>query len=313
MKPVKKNILITGGAGFIGSHIAEFFHENANVRIFDDLSSGDIKKISKLNVDFIRGSILDKDKLSKAISGIDYVFHMAALISVSESMLRIEDCEKINVLGVINTLEACKNAGVKKIVLASSAAVYGNSRMSPKSEDLIPEPRSPYAISKLSGEYYCRLFNDSMSLPTASLRFFNVFGPRQNPNSTYAAVIPKFINQALANNPITIHGNGNQTRDFISVDDVVEALVFICMNTSLNGIYNIGYGHSTSIHSIASKIIGLCNSKSIIKYDEARPGDVQESLADISRISSVGFKPVTNLEEGLEKTIKYFREEYYEN
>ena len=300
-------ILITGGAGFIGSHLAHHFQGRAKIRILDNLRSGNAKNLRGLDVEFIEGSILDTALLEKAVEGVDYIFHLAALISVPESMLRMEECEEINVKGLINTLRAAELAGVRKLVLASSAAVYGNNPSTPKTEEMLPEPHSPYAITKLAGEHYCQLFDDTTSLRASALRFFNVFGPRQDPASAYAAAVPIFIRQALANQPITIHGDGEQTRDFIPVRDIVGALEFAALHPDLSGACNVGYGNSISIRSLAEKIIGLCGSESEIRHEAPRPGDVRHSLADVGKITGAGFKPLSSLEEGLRETISHLR------
>lgn len=300
-------ILITGGAGFIGSHLARHFQGKASVRILDNLRSGKQKNLAGLDVEFLEGSILDESLLAKAVQGVDYVFHLAALISVPESMTKIEECEEINVRGLINTLRAAERAGVRKLVLASSAAIYGNNPVNPKTEEMLPEPHSPYAITKLAGEHYCQLFNDTTSLRTASLRFFNVFGPRQDPGSAYAAAVPIFIRQALANEQITIHGDGEQTRDFIPVSEIVGALEFIALHPSFSGVYNVGYGKATSIRSIAEEIIALCGSRSEIRHEATRPGDVRHSLAGVEKIMHAGFRNVSSLKEGFLETIASFR------
>jgi len=296
-------VLITGGAGFIGSHLAHHFQGRAHVRVLDNLRTGNREKLAGLDVEFIEGSILDTALVEKAIQGVDYVFHMAALISVPESMSKIQECEEINIKGLICTLEAANRAGVRKLVLASSAAVYGENPINPKVETMLPDPRSPYAITKLAGEYYCDLFHRTTNLRTAALRFFNVFGPRQDPWSAYAAAVPIFIHKALANEPITIYGDGEQTRDFISVRDIVAALEFIGTVSNSTGAFNVGYGRSTSIRSIAEEIISLCGSRSEIIYAAERSGDIRHSEAGIEKITEVGFRPVSSFQEGLAATI----------
>ena len=203
-------VLITGGAGFIGSHIAEYFQGKADVRVFDSLRSGFRKNLDGLEVEFIEGDIRDREAVAAAMQGVDYVFHLAAMISVPESMSRITECIDINDTGMIVVLEEAAKAGVKKLCFSTSAAIYGDNPIVPKVETMFPEPKSPYAITKLDGEYYCRMFTETGRLQTACLRYFNVFGPRQDPKSAYAAAVPIFLAKALANEPLTIFGDGEQ-------------------------------------------------------------------------------------------------------
>ena len=304
MKPQK--ILITGGAGFIGSHIAQHYHGKALVRVVDNLRTGNINNLEDLEIEFIKGSILDKKMMLEAVKGIDVIYHMAAFVSVAESMSNPQECEEINVRGLINTLQAANESGVKRLVFPSSAAIYGESSAIPNMETMRPDPQSPYAISKLAGEYYCDLFHRTTDLKTASLRFFNVFGPRQDPMSPYSAAIPTFIKQALENQPITIFGDGNQTRVFIAVKDIVEALVFAATG-KISGIYNVGYGESTSINKIVKKVISLTESSSNIQYAAERVGDIKHSLACINKIKEAGFKAKGSLVDGLKKLVNYYK------
>jgi UDP-glucose 4-epimerase len=223
-------VLVTGGAGFIGSHIVEYFQGKAEVRVLDNLRSGFKHNLTDFRCEFIPGSILERDIVRQAMAGVDYVFHFAAMISVPESMQKPGECNEINTNGTLVVLEEAARAGVKKLVLSSSAAIYGDNPVVPKIETMLPEPKSPYAITKLDGEFYCKMFTAENRLPTACLRYFNVFGPRQDPKSQYAAAVPIFIDHALKNEPITIHGAGDQTRDFIYVKDVVAANVFLPPN-----------------------------------------------------------------------------------
>ena len=221
------NILVTGGAGFIGSHIAEHFSsEGHDVTILDNLATGHLHNIPKNdNVTFIEGDICDPATVAEAVRGIDFVFHHAALVSVPLSCQNPVDAFRINTLGTLNVLQNALDAGVKKVIIASSAAVYGNNPILPKREDMIPEPASPYAISKLDCEYLARMFYIDHGLRTTCLRYFNVYGPRQDPNSAYAAAIPIFLSRARAGENLVIYGDGGQTRDFVHVSDVVRANV----------------------------------------------------------------------------------------
>jgi UDP-glucose 4-epimerase len=301
-------VLVTGGAGFIGSHLVEHFQGKAEVRVLDNLRSGYRRNLDGFDVEFIEGSILDADAVKRAVEGVDYVFHLAALISVPESMAKPRECVDLNVTGLLNVLEAAADAGARKLVLASSAAIYGNNPTVPKVETMLPEPKSPYAITKLDGEYYNAMFTTEGRLETASMRFFNVFGPRQDPNSAYAAAVPIFIRKALAGEPLTIYGDGGQTRDFIYVKDIVAALVFAATTPGMTGTFNVGYGASTTINDIAQTIIAEAGSDSEIRYEAERAGDVRHSLASVERLSEAGFRPVSNLREGLAATLRYFQQ-----
>ena len=299
-------VLITGGAGFIGSHIAEHYSSIADVRVLDNLRSGKLENIKNLKVDFIEGSVTDRWAIKKAIQGIDYVFHLAAMISVPESMEKQAECIQINTIGTLNVLREAADAGVKKLCFSSSAANYGDNPTVPKVESMIPEPKSPYAITKLDGEYYFKMFASEGWLNAVSMRYFNVFGPRQDPKSQYAAAIPIFIHKALRNEPIAIFGDGQQTRDFIYVKDIAAANVYLAENESHTGVYNVAYGKRQTINEIAQKIIELTNSASQIEYLSPRAGDVKHSQASIERITEAGFVPASNFEEGLTKTIEFF-------
>ncbi|HEY9153584.1 MAG TPA: NAD-dependent epimerase/dehydratase family protein [Opitutaceae bacterium] len=297
-------ILITGGAGFIGSHLAEHFCPHAEVRVLDNLRTGHRENLRGLPVKFIQGSILDRDLLRTAMRGVDYVFHLAALVSVPESMRAPRECVEINVLGLLNVLELSAEAGVKKLCFASSAAVYGDNPEVPKHEDMRPMPRSPYAVSKLDGEYYCAQFTEAGRLPTASLRFFNVFGPRQDPSGPYSAAVPIFFRQALSGNPITIYGDGEQTRDFVYVKDIVAALAFAAMTPKVSGVFNAGYGEQLTVAELARHIIALTHSHSKIEYAPSRDGDVRHSRANVDRLRQAGFVPRGNVELGLHETLR---------
>lgn len=301
-------VLVTGGAGFIGSHLVEHFQGKAEVRVLDNLRSGYRHNLDGFDVEFIEGSILDADTVKRAVEGVEYIFHLAALISVPESMAKPRECVDLNVTGLLNVLEAAADAGARKLVLASSAAIYGNNPTVPKVETMEPEPKSPYAITKLDGEYYNAMFTTEGRLETASMRFFNVFGPRQDPYSAYAAAVPIFIRKALAGEPLTIHGDGGQTRDFIYVKDIVAALVFAATTLGITGTFNVGYGASTTINDIARTIIDETGSRSEIRYEAERAGDVRHSLASVERLSIAGFRPVSNLREGLAATLRNFQQ-----
>lgn len=300
-------ILITGGAGFIGSHIAEQFQGRAQVRVLDNFRTGHRRNLDGLQVELVEGSILDRAALRTAMQGVEYVFHLAALVSVPESVQRPYECVELNVTGLLNVLEAAAQAGVRKLCFSSSAAVYGDNPTVPKHEQMLPEPRSPYAVSKLDGEYYCRQFTEAGRLQTVSLRFFNVFGPRQDPHSAYAAVVPIFIQQALAHAPLTIYGDGRQTRDFIYVKDIAAANIFAATTPGLTGVLNAGYGSQITVLDLAHRIIAQAGSRSEIRHLPARAGDVRHSCANADALRAAGFRPVSSLAAGLGETLDYFR------
>lgn len=299
-------ILITGGAGFVGSHLIEHFQNDAEIIVLDNLRSGYRKNLEGFAHQFINGSITDRPTVDRAMQGVDLVFHLAAMISVPESMAAPSECVDINVNGLLNVLESAAIAGAKKLVLASSAAIYGDNPTVPKMETMIPEPKSPYAVTKLDGEYYLEMFRREHGLDTASLRFFNVFGPRQDPGSAYAAAIPIFMRCAFAGEDITIFGDGEQTRDFIHVKDIVAALVHIATRPALHGTFNVGYGKSMTVNQLASDIIRLSSSPSEVVHLPERSGDVKHSRASIDKLLASGFRHVSSLEEGLVETLDFF-------
>ena len=301
-------ILITGGAGFIGSHLAEHFQGKAEVRVLDNLRTGHRRNLAGLAVEFIEGSITDPAAVRRAVEGVDYVFHLAALVSVPESVERPLECVELNVAGLLHVLEASACAGVRKLCFSSSAAVYGNNPAVPKREDMLPEPRSPYAVTKLDGEYYCRQFAESGRLETAALRYFNVFGPRQDPAGAYAAAVPIFMQRALAGTPLMIYGDGGQTRDFVYVKDIVAANVFAATTPGVTGSFNAGYGGQITIRELAERIIGLAGSRSIIQHAPERAGDVRHSRASVEKLRAAGFQLSGSLDAGLAATLAFFRQ-----
>jgi len=299
-------VLITGGAGFIGSHLVEHYQDKAEVVVLDNFRTGHRKNLEALKCRIIEGSILDRDLLNCIMSGTDYVFHLAALVSVPESMSKPSETVEINIQGLLNVLEAGKTHGVKKLCFASSAAVYGENPEQPKVETMVPDPRSPYGITKLDGEYYCSLYAREGWLETAALRFFNVFGPRQDPSGAYAAAVPIFIQKATRNEAITIYGDGGQTRDFIYVKDIVGALGFLAQSPGVTGVYNAGYGQCMSIADLARMILKeSCSSSQIIHAPE-RAGDIRHSQASHGKLMEAGWKPVHGVMNGLKATIESF-------
>lgn len=305
-------VVITGGCGFIGSNLAhELMNEN-EVIVIDDLSTGRIENIANLknseNFKFIRGSITDLNLLKQVFKDVEYVFHQAAIPSVQRSVENPIATNEANINGTLNVLLAARDSGVKKVIYASSSSVYGDTPILPKREDMKPNPKSPYAVSKLVGEYYCKVFSEVYGLKTVCLRYFNVYGPKQDPYSEYAAVIPRFITIALNDQPPVIFGDGNQTRDFTFVKDVVKANV-LAMEKNVEGVFNIACGNRISIKELANKILETIGLKLNPVYDKPRPGDIRHSLADISLAEErLGYVPEYDMKKGLEMTIKWFSE-----
>ena len=298
-------VLITGGAGFIGSHVVEYFQNKADIRVLDNLRTGYLKNIKRFDCEFIQGDIRDREIVKRAVKDVDYIFHFAALISVPESMDNPVECVDINNKGLLIILEEAANAGVKKLCFSSSSAIYGDSPESPKTEEMIPNPKSPYAISKLDGEYYCNIFTETGKLQTACMRYFNVFGPRQDPKSAYAAAIPIFTDKAVKGETLTIYGDGEQTRDFVYVKDIVASNVFLA-KSNFTGVYNVGYGQKITINDLVKKIFKTTDSNSQVDYLTERAGDVKHSMASIDKLLSTGYKHSNDFDKGLEETIKYF-------
>jgi UDP-glucose 4-epimerase len=299
-------ILVTGGAGFIGSHIVEHFQGRAEVRVLDNLRSGFKRNLAGMEHEFMEGSILEREVVRRAVAGVDYVFHLAAMISVPESMQKPIECNELNTGGTLVVLEEAARAGVKKLVFSTSAAIYGDNPVTPKVETMLPEPKSPYAITKLDGEYYCEMFAREGRLATACLRYFNVFGPRQDPKSQYAAAVPIFIDRAVKHETIAIYGDGEQTRDFIYVKDIVAANVFFATQSAASGVFNVAYGERITINELARMICRLTGSRSEIKHAAPRAGDVKHSLASIEKLRAAGFSAGSNFAQGLEATIAWF-------
>ena len=299
-------VLVTGGAGFIGRHIAEYFQHRAEVRVLDNLRSGRKSHLSGLNCQFMVGSVLDRDLVREAMTGVDFVFHLAAIASVQESMQKPNECGEINTRGTVIVLEEAALAGVKKLIFSSSAAIYGDNPTNPKIESMPAEPKSPYAASKYEGERHCSAFTGEGRLATVSLRYFNVFGPYQDPRSEYAAAVPSFIEKAIRDEPITIFGDGRQTRDFIYVDDVVAANAFFALKSQATGIFNVACGRQITVTDLALTIRKITKSSCTIDYVAERPGDVKHSLAGIDKMHTAGFRPVCDLAAGLRATIEFF-------
>jgi UDP-glucose 4-epimerase len=305
--------LVTGGAGFIGSHIVDTLSERGNeIIILDNFFSGRKENISHLEsiqkIHFIHGSITDLAMLKTTCESVDGIFHEAAIASVARSVNNPVATNETNVTGTLNVLMAARDAGVKKIVYASSSSVYGDTPTLPKTESMCPCPKSPYAVSKHAGEEYLRVFSELYGLKTLSLRYFNVFGPRQDPQSDYAAVIPKFITRILARQRPVIYGDGTQTRDFTYVKDVAEANVK-AMESSAEGVYNIAYGQQIDLNSLADLIMSITGIMTTPIYEPPRPGDIHDSLADSSRARDMfGYNPRYTVKTGLQETIQWYQD-----
>ena len=303
-----KKIVITGGLGFIGSHLVEKLSEDNLVVVIDDQSTGKVENIKHLNlskIDTTLGDITSID-LDEIFDGTDYVFHEAAVTSVQKSVDDPINSNEVNITGTLKVLEAAKNTDVKKVVLASSSAVYGETESLPLGEDNPVNPLSPYAVGKATGELYCNVFSEVYGLPTVSLRYFNVFGPRQDPNSQYAAVIPIFIDKILKNESPVIYGDGEQSRDFVSVKHVVAANI-MAAESKLTGAFNIGLGKSTTINQLVEMINEIIGKDVKPVYEKERPGDIKYSLADISKAKALGYDPKADFKEELTETVEWFR------
>jgi len=308
-----KNIVVTGGAGFIGSNLVKQLADTNHVIVIDDLSTGHIKNIQNLittkKIEFINGTITDLELLQKSFRNVDYIFHEAAIPSVPRSIKDPVKTNTVNAQGTLNVLLAARDNHVKKVIYASSSSVYGDTPTLPKKEDMTPNPLSPYAVSKLTAEYFCEIFNRIYGLPTVSLRYFNVYGPWQDPTSEYAAVVPKFITSILNNKSPIIYGDGEQTRDFTFIKDVVTANI-LAAESSSTGVFNIAGGKRISIKNLALLIIKTCKNDVEILYQNPRDGDILHSLADVARAENrFNFISKFSITDGIEETIKWFQKQ----
>jgi len=304
------NYLITGGAGFIGSNIAyKLLTMGKKVRILDNFSSGKEENLAavKNDIELIRGDIRNTDTVRKAVEGIDFVYHQAALASVQASIDNPLTSHDINLTGTLNMLEYSRRAGVKKLIMASSASIYGDSPVLPKHEKMLPEPLSPYAAHKLTGEYYLYLYWKLYKFPTVGLRYFNVFGPRQDPKSDYAAVIPCFIDRMVKGETPTVFGDGEQTRDFIYIDDCVAANLLAIENDDMVGeVFNVAGGNQFTLNQLLEELRTITGKDIKAVYEPARAGDIRHSYASIDKIKKIGFSLGVGFSEGLKKTVEYF-------
>jgi nucleoside-diphosphate-sugar epimerase len=310
--------LVTGGAGFIGSHIVEaLLKKGQTVRVLDNFATGRRSNLEAVRVacgleagdprlTVIEGDIRDQRTCADAINGVDYVLHQAALPSVPRSIADPIGTTAVNVTGTLNVLWAAKEAKVKRVVYASSSSVYGDTPVLPKVESLPTNPLSPYAVSKLAGEQFCKVFFRAYGLPTVALRYFNVYGPRQDPESQYAAVIPRFVAALKAGRPVTIFGDGTQSRDFTFIEDCVRANLLACENPHAVGeAMNVAYGERTTLNALYTELARLLKSPLKPQYAESRPGDVKHSLADLTRAETLlGYKPEVDIKTGVKRLVE---------
>jgi len=306
--------LVTGGAGFIGSHVVhELVRRGEVVRVLDNLSTGRMVNLAHISeqIVFCEIDIRDLGGISRLFQRADYVIHLAAVPSVARSIADPLMANAVNITGTLNVLLAARDAGVKRLVFAASAAAYGNNPTMPRVETLTPDPLSPYALAKLAGEYYCRIFTGIYGLETVALRYFNIFGPRQNPDSPYSGVLSKFVAAYQRGETPVIFGDGQQSRDFTYVDNVVDATLKACTTSQAAGkAINVGVGRSYTLNQTIALLNAVFGRQVVPKYDPPRKGDVLQSLADISLARQVlGYEPRVSFEEGLKRTVAWFRME----
>jgi len=311
-KKIKK-ALVTGGAGFIGSHIVDSLVSNGcQVVVLDNLSTGRLSNLKHIRdkISFYKGDIRDRETLDTAAKDCEVIFHQAAVVSVPQTVEDPVGSAMVNEIGTLSVLESARNNNVKRVVLASSSAVYGDDSELPKNENMIPKPLSPYAVQKLTGEYYARLYTDLYGLETVCLRYFNVYGPRQDPTSPYSGVISIFMSKAVSKEAPVIYGSGNQYRDFIFVDDVVRTNLLAAIAEGANGeVFNIGTGKYVTINRLWKMTCGLCSLNIKPEYKPPRPGDIVESVASIDQAKTVlGFNPEYSFEKGLKVTFDWYKD-----
>lgn len=309
---ITETILVTGGAGFIGSNLAdELIRQGAKVRIIDNLITGFRENLDEIagDFDFTHADLNDADVLSKVLEGVDFVFHQAALPSVPRSVDNPVETHRACVDGTFNLLLRAKDAGVRRVVYAASSSAYGDQQVLPKVESMAPEPLSPYAAAKLTGEYYCRVFNGVYGLETISLRYFNVFGPRQNPSSTYSGVISRFIDALMKDETPTIYGDGEQSRDFTYIANIVDANIRAATTTKgLGQVMNVANGERVSLNELLDVLKKITGRDAEAEYKPERKGDVKHSQADNTRAKEwLGYQKLVGLEEGLQRTIDWWK------
>ncbi len=304
--------LVTGGAGFIGSLIVRrLVKEGHSVRVIDNLSTGMDKRLSELTsaIEFISADLADPAACDAAVSGVQYVLHQAAVPSVPRSIRDPIGTHRSNATATLYLLESCRKNNVRRVVYASSSSIYGDTEVLPKREDMTPNPLSPYALQKFVGERYCKLYNSLFGLETVCLRYFNIFGPSQDPDSEYSAVIPKFIRKLLGGQPLTVFGDGEQSRDFTYVDNVVQANLLALQSREAPGkVFNIGCGERITLNRLIRCLEQILEINATIEFLPPRAGDVKHSLADIRLAQNLlGYAPLVGVEEGLRKTVEAMR------
>jgi nucleoside-diphosphate-sugar epimerase len=309
----KKLYLVTGGAGFIGSHIVEALVKRGDrVRVLDNLSTGHRRNLAHLEerIEFIKGDIRDYETTRRAMEGVGIVFHEAAIPSVPRSVSEPQLNHEVNITGTFNLLRAARDAGVKRVVYAASSSAYGETGISAKQEDALPSPLSPYAVAKLVGEFYCQVFTRVYDLETVALRYFNVFGPRQDPSSPYSGVISKFVTALLAGETPVIYGDGEQSRDFTYVANVVDANLLAAESAEAVGqVINLGIKQRTTLNQLLAELQKIVGANVAPHYEPPRAGDIRHSLADITRAETLlGYRPRVGLTEGLGHTVAWYRE-----
>lgn len=312
MTKISEKYLVTGGAGFIGSHLVRrLVAEGKTVRVVDNLSTGRVSRLDDLMtaIEFVEGDLADKRVSQDAVKEIDYVLHQAAVPSVQRSVQDPVGTNRANITATLNLLESSRNARVRRLVYAASSSAYGDTEVLPKKEDMPANPLSPYALQKLAGEQYCKLYHNLYGLETVSLRYFNVFGPDQDPDSDYSAVIPKFTTKLLAAEPLTVYGDGEQSRDFTYIENVVEAnLLALRAKEAPGKVCNIGCGERITLKQLIQILEKITDAKARVEYAAAKPGDVRHSLADIGRAKAIlQYQPKISVEEGLRRTVAAYQ------
>jgi nucleoside-diphosphate-sugar epimerase len=305
--------LITGGAGFIGSHLAEeLLRRGHRVRVLDNFITGQRRNLEPLQgVELVEGDLAELADCRRAVADVDYVLHQAAIPSVPRSVVDPITSNRSNIVGTLNILVAARDAGIKRLVYAGSSSAYGNTAVLPKQEDMPPNPLSPYALQKLVGEQYCRLFTQLYGFQTVTIRYFNVFGPRQDPGSPYSGVISLFATALLAERRPIIYGDGGQTRDFTYVSNVVDGVLRACEAPLASGeVINVATGGRISLNELLAVMNRRLGTSVQPEYKEARAGDVRDSQADITKARTIlGYQPLVMLEEGIDKTLEWCRAE----
>lgn len=304
--------LVTGGAGFIGSHIVQrLVADGKRVRVVDNLCTGSRDRLRELfrAIDFIEADLADPAVCDRAVDGVDYVLHQAAIPSVQRSIRDPLGTNRANVTATLNLLESSRKAGLKRFIYAASSSAYGDTAVLPKHEDLPANPLSPYALQKFTGERYCRLYHELFGLHTICLRYFNIFGPGQDPNSEYSAVIPRFITRMLARETVTIFGDGEQSRDFTYVDNAVEAnMLAVHASAGAGEVFNIGCGARFSLNQLVRELEKILGTRARVDCLAPRAGDVRDSQADITKArASLGYEPTVAFDHGLRLTVEAFR------